>query len=723
MKNKGQIEQALVELEAMQSGIGAQPLLSARHCYEVAECSRLLKRWEDAHHWHDRGEEALVAVPPGTEQQRWRVMHVLGRGFVHLDRGMIEEAMQAVVDAEQAGLARVDEREVHEARAKLELRVMRLLDQPRGARRALREFEARFRPNRVLRILCAMVIRHDPLSTVAEQEEVAGWLDEAMDDSSYGMMARLVRILQLLDRGEHAAAADAIQVAERLLPAGMALDRRLALQVFALRHALDSGAPESVVRERHAAAHTGWRQRLELAAAAPVIRGGNGLLFEVELLRGLDQLMRTHIRLDGERGACLALERLLEIERLGTMARTVEAPTVSVDELQRRLAVDGRGLLVYVPAIERTWLFTIDARSVRAFELPTTVLAVDRLARELLFAIDAGRTGGDDGAGLRAAEQAITEALLPPPIAELVAGWSRVAICGGERTGYVPFELLRLPDGRRLGAALPLSYLPSLVVGAWLANQPSPAPVAAPHMLLVACPDAAPTAPGASRVESLPFGAAEAEALTGASPEAFRVLTGSRADLTAIGAGLDGVHLATFLVHGMRDERRVDRQGLLLGDGSVLWGNGLESLSLPHWLFLGSCRAGDGRARRGDDGRHHLSGAAQLAGARVVVVPSLDVAYRPTVQLLAVLHEAVLSGAPFDEALRRARVAVAGTDGEGPIDAFLFHQHGLGAEPLVRGEGFAANCARWVWLAVCAALGAVLVVLASRRRHRLQQPS
>ena len=155
----------------------------------------------------------------------------------------------------------------------------------------------------------------------------------------------------------------------------------------------------------------------------------------------------------------------------------------------------------------------------------------------------------------------------------------------------------------------------------------------------------------------------------------------------------------------------------------MLWGTGLESLSLPHWLFLGSCRAGDGRARRGDDGRHHLSGAAQLAGARVVVVPSLDVAYRPTVQLLAALHDAVLHGVAFDEALRLARVAVASADGEGSVDAFLFHQHGLGAAPLVRGEVVAANRARWVWWAACAALGAVLLVLASRRRRRLLQPS
>ncbi|MBZ0150571.1 MAG: CHAT domain-containing protein, partial [Planctomycetes bacterium] len=76
-------------------------------------------------------------------------------------------------------------------------------------------------------------------------------------------------------------------------------------------------------------------------------------------------------------------------------------------------------------------------------------------------------------------------------------------------------------------------------------------------------------------------------------------------------------------------------------------------------------------------------GAALIGGARGVVSPWVDVDYRATLSLMGELHRGLFErGLPLDEALRQARLAVAGPDDDGPIDAWLFHLYGVGDTPL-----------------------------------------
>ncbi|MBL8752773.1 MAG: CHAT domain-containing protein, partial [Planctomycetes bacterium] len=351
---------------------------------------------------------------------------------------------------------------------------------------------------------------------------------------------------------------------------------------------------------------------------------------------------------------------------------------------------------------------------------------IARLSRQLVDSVHLARHGtADDRRRQADAERTLAELLLPSALAAAITPLERLTIVGLDSHGYVPFEALRRPDGRRLGTAHAIAYLPSANLGCWLArNRPAPTPAASIDLRLVACPEVVPT--GSPTLQPLAFSRTERdELLHAASAANARVFLGSTATLDA--ALGHPTSLLEIVAHGVRDERRSDPQGIVFGDGQTAWTNDFATRQLPSWVVFAACRAGRGRFRPGDDGRHLLGGASLLAGARAVLAPHLEIDYRTTLALLGALNRGLLhDGVPFDEALRRARVAIGGDDA--PVDAFLLHLHGLGDVPLVAAAGGEPRPATitqeeggrtgWLpWLLAAAAIAAVGATVALRRRR------
>ena len=578
-----------------------------------------------------------------------------------------------------------------------------------------------------LRIRAALAVLGDPEVVSTHAGEAVAWLQAAIGDASTSVdernQARMVLLVHRLDRGELDGVEADLAAAAAELPAmaGQELEeRRLSLATLGLRAARCAGAGTDVLRARALVLDRLWQALVDRWHQQPASRVGEGPLFFGDLRRALVELLRSRLAVLGDTDAMAAVLRdVVRAQSVGSLAKELAAATPDLAAIRSGLCPPGHGLLVYVPGHDCSVALAIDADAVAVHVLAVGALGIDRRRQLLLSALQEARGGADPRAFLAAA-RASAEVLLPAPLCRSLAGWSSVTIVGLESLGYLPFELLPGPDGRRLGTTHAVTYLPSLPVGVWLAEHRravAPPQQRAARVRVLACPDAAAPADALDRPEPLQFGDAEAADLRAATAGTeLQILRGAAATASACFRA-DGFDFVQVLAHGVRDERRADPQGLLFGDGQVLWPADLQHGGSPPYLLLTSCRAGRGRLRRGDDGRHQLSGAALLAGARGVVAPVLDVGYQSSLTFAADLHRGLWrDGLPLAEALRQARVAAAARGGPSAWDAFLYHLVGLGETPLARAAPASSASAAW-WLGPGLVV-ATLALLAGRRWAR-----
>lgn len=695
-----------------------------------AECLTRTYRWQEAARWLDLAEANLGASRSPALRDQHESLLAADRCTLQLSRGLPDLAVASIAVANEVAARSNDHGNAWRA-AFLELRVMHALDRREAARQALQRFEAKHRMDHALRIRAALAVLQDLDAPDAERSEALGWLEAAAADPRLSAdernLARTRLIVHQLDEHDFEAAAAGLDTVSQQLPAEASADeRRLGLHALSLRHALDAGLPRETIAARCALLLQTWHEFLAPWSAGNVQRGGLGPMFFPEPQRALGELVRTHLQLDGpDEGRAAALQLVLELEQKGTMARATGAPGTDLAAIQQKLCGERSGVLAFLAARERTYAFAIERHAVSVFELPVGIWRLDRLSGELLRTIQLARAGGDR-ALVDAAAASLARALLPDELGSRVQRWNAVSIVGLETLGYVPFELLRLPNGHLLGLDVAVGYLPSMTIGVWLHDQRTEAPPSAcARLVCIACPDAVPAAGTNHDVVPLPFTPGDADRLCAALPPNVDVALLRGADATLQHAALQcaAASLLSVIAHGVRDESRTDPQGVLLGDGQTAWVADFERLTLPRHVVLGSCRAGRGRLRRGDDGRHLLGGAMLLAGARSVIVPWLDVDYGDTLALVAALHSGVLrDGLPMVEALRRARIAVAGPDGSGSIEPFLFHLNGLGDEPIAvpakaPAERTAVDRAKvLLWAGALAALAVLAWALHRRRR-------
>jgi tetratricopeptide (TPR) repeat protein len=354
---------------------------------------------------------------------------------------------------------------------------------------------------------------------------------------------------------------------------------------------------------------------------------------------------------DEEAAAEHALAILARAQAIGTLTRRLASNLGGQSgeawtEFRASLR-DGAGALVFLPSMDDSHVFAVDAGRVRHARLAASQRDLSRAAAPVTR--HARQLPGAKPA-VDAAQEAKTLArlLLPDDVRRSLAEWRSVTFVGNELIGDPPLEVLPLEDGESLGLLMATSYLPSLELGGLLARRQGTDFDPASAVALLAAGDSVQR---------------DAE-LTRAERERLAEVFGRRNVLEGTDARLDrplGGGLLAVVAHGeyLASERRPAH---LVLSGGLAGAEELERAPLPPLVCLVACGAARGPVRRGDDGAVHLGGAALLGGAATVLLAPNEVETAASLALLTTFVEGLREGHPPDEALRRARVALAERD-------------------------------------------------------------
>ena len=465
---------------------------------------------------------------------------------------------------------------------------------------------------------------------------------------------------------------------------------------------------------------------------AALARGGRGAaafeLAEARRARELaERLARARALADGDRAAAAdAAPR--------TARGTSPAGTAGLAEIARLMPDDETAILEYVTGAmgAPTTLFVVTRAggrgAVTAHVLPSADSLVGDISR-LVGLIE----GGDDPTAL---ERRIGSALLDPALGGLAPGVRRLVVVPDGPLHRVPWDALRLPDGRWTVERFAVSIAPSasVVAALWRANPgdtvPPPARVLAfgdplfanerdatageeVYRSAFAESGGLPRLPHSAREARLvaryaPDGAGEVRLREEASAAFLR-----RSDL----ASYDIIHFAT---HAIVDERAATRTALALsaegGESGFVGPADLAALGLDAGIVvLSACRSAGGVVVDGE-GVQGLTAPLLEAGARSVVATTWRIGDRGTVPLVDALYRGLARGLPVSEALREAKLEAI-RRGAPPAEWAAFTAVG---DPHVRVMLVEPPPATRWWLVVAAvaalAAAALAVVVARRRR-------
>lgn len=574
-----------------------------------------------------------------------------------------------------------------------------------------------------------------PDAAVAELERALATSDLSAD---HACSARLALADLALRNGDRAASVEHLS-AVRAQP-GFDIERRVRLAALDVEFALLFAASASELR----ALRDGLGRALDEFSAhwrAITLRpGGLGFLHWGTQRQAFSQWTRVELALDPLGGARSALARLIDAQSLGTLARRLDAQA-SFEQARSALTAAGAGVLVYLPAMDRSHVFALDADDVLHAELESRDNLV-RLAEDL----DAAwTTPPDDSAERRAtwlaAGRSAADAFLPASIRERVARWTSCTIVGADQCGNPSFECFVLDDGRTLGLELALAYLPGIPLGVRIAERAAARAPAATGSELVCI--AAP-AHSASALRTFPRAAQLrlTDDERGALREPFEservvLLEGPVATRAALAEpSLRAARVLAVLAHGVFDTSSDRPTALILAptgddDSGLLTCEQVEQLALPPLVELFACVASRGPARRGDDAAAHFVGACIVAGADCVLASRTELPRASIAELARTLHAGLRArGESPAEALRRARAYVAAQpETADPWYWAGISAHGLATQPLFEPRGGAAvssesanRSSRALWIAAAAACAIVLGYAAwhrarSRRRY------
>ncbi len=686
---------------------------------KAADVQRRLYRWHESAQWLNRAEGCLNATarPPESEIEL-NIDLLSARASLELERGRPDLAVPFVESARQIADAadnlRIDARALF-----LELRLAHGQDLPEHAAAQWQAFvrspshgKLAADHGEVIGAQLAIRAAHSVLGSpdqvdASRVSQAIGWLQDALlvanlsDDEQ--ALARITLCAHYLRIGE-------LDLAGRVAGdsfepgVGELTERRLNWLALALQWSLDSDRPTPEISRRLIALQETFDRMLARWHEQPLSREGLGPLYFPDKRRVLSELTRAQCRLHGDAGAILALQNLIDAQSAGSLARALGATGTTVEQALDSLVGTKRVVIAYLAGELRSHVWILRNRAVRHIELAAGGRSIDAARRRWIGAVVRMQNEGSvPSKRYRQGAKQLAQMLLPGAVLASFDGARSVCIVGLETLGYTPFELLETSSGEPLGARFPLSYLPSIPVGVWLAtHRKAPEPSGGkPRVRIIACVDA---------VEpKLRFGADE-------RADFARSTQGAILDLVA-GDGaakrvlevddLPTSDMLQLIAHGVRDESRSDPQGIALSD-TVIFGDTLERLALPRVLFLAVCGAGRGAQRRGDDGRQLLAGSAILGGARTVLAPWFEIDYRATLRASDHIHRALWRrGCTVQESLDVARRAAFNDrdedSGAFELDPFLIHLVGLGDQALARAvvidEASDASPSRtWLWL-------------------------
>jgi CHAT domain-containing protein len=410
-------------------------------------------------------------------------------------------------------------------------------------------------------------------------------------------------------------------------------------------------------------------------------------------------------------------------------ASAIDAVRVTTTTVQGALPGDDVALLEYVTGARGapTTLFVTTRRGVRTVSLASADTLLP-LVRRLLAAIESG----DDAIGLA---RGLGDTLLAPALDSLGAGITRLVIVPDGGLHRVPFDALRLRDGRAALERYEISLAPSAAVATLLWKRGTTSATAPARVLAFGDP-----AFNAERVTSVLQLASRDVRTTrgGDSLGTFARLpeSGREARIAAsYGAGsvarlrdeataaylrrapLDSFRVLHFATHALVDERSLLKSAVVLapsaGDDGLLSPGDLAALPLRSDLVvLSACRSAGGVVVDGE-GVQGLTAPLFAAGARAVVATSWQIDDHETVAVVEDFYRALSQGATVGSALREAKLA-AMRRGAPVRDWASFTVIG---DPTMRVPLEAPSRGRGWWIAaVLAALAIVGVGLVVRRR-------
>lgn len=374
-------------------------------------------------------------------------------------------------------------------------------------------------------------------------------------------------------------------------------------------------------------------------------------------------------------------ERMVQASALRSASATDSArhgsaivvPRATVASVAGALPGNDIALLEYVTGAmgAPTTLFVTTRRGVRALTLASadTLLPV---VRRLLAAIE----GGEDATLLA---RALGDALLAPALDSLGAGVTRLVIVPDGALHRVPFDALRLRDGRAALERYEISLAPSAAVVALLWKRGASSAPAPARVLAFGDP-----AFSAERVTTeLQLASRDGRAARGGDaavsfarlPESGREAriaasygTGSvarlRDEATAAflrSAPLDSFRVLHFATHALVDDRSLLKSAVVLapseGDDGLVSPGDLAALPLrADLVVLSACRSAGGVVVDGE-GVQGLTAPLLAAGARAVVATAWPIDDHETVAVIKDFYRELSRGATVGSALREAKLA------------------------------------------------------------------
>jgi len=411
-----------------------------------------------------------------------------------------------------------------------------------------------------------------------------------------------------------------------------------------------------------------WERMIGSWREIGVRSGGVGLLeFGPRRLVASELVRATILHHPGEEGRRKALAHIFAAQELGRMAREGGYRTRSLQEIVARLTTEDSGLLVFLSGLRSSHVFAVDPRGVAHAEV-SSVWKLHQLGGEWWSRVRSRpRTEGKEvRRAVAVAGEPLAELLFPDVISERIARWSSVTVVGDAFLGYMPLEALPLgsPAGDALlGTRKALDHLPSVPVGMLLKERSLPESEL--DLVLVAGPTLSEEA--LRSVQPLPIEGRQADRLTrGFDARRVRSWSGDEATRDAlVRPEVSRARLLHLFVHGVTLEESRRRTGLALAPSPRNPTGFLDCefverhVKAPPVVLLSACRAGSGKARRGDDGPANLGGAFLEAGARVVVLSPVDLEEGAQSRFAESFQRSLLAGSSVREAARVARAALA----------------------------------------------------------------
>ncbi|MFH1998631.1 MAG: CHAT domain-containing protein [Planctomycetota bacterium] len=480
--------------------------------------------------------------------------------------------------------------------------------------------------------------------------------------------------------------------------------RSYVLTSLEARLLLDTDAAPSLLREKLIDFRREYLALIDQLSSMPVRKGGVGFLYYDDRRRVVAELIRLHLEVAGRQaGAAPALEDLLPAQNLGSLAKAMGAKPVGLQEIQDRLLEPDRGILSYLPAPDRSYLFLIEKNKVSVEELASE-FDLDRARSRFIQLLMDPKGDQDHLDRLNEAGTELAELLLPLTIRKPLASWKGITLVGLDLLGWIPFECLPLTPGTTIGQEKAISWLPSLGVGVQLMKGVAEPAAAGSSMgaevLMLVAPENDGSQDQLDRLLTpILLSPDRMEALqTSVGPRKLEFLARKQATEERIMArSMEGIQVLCLYAHGALRKPEAQGQGqeilerpatLVLspseGFDGLVGSEEVEGIHSPPVVVLAACGAAAGMRRFGDDGINHLGGAFFLAGAHTVLLTRAKLDVDSTAALTARFMENLVQyGLAPDEALQEARSKVAASlEWRHPYFHSLLQVHGIGHRPV-----------------------------------------